>query len=482
MGIVFKQSFRNTLIIYVAFAFGALNALFLYTQFLQAAYFGLVTLLLSLANLIMPITAFGVQYTIVKFFSSYQDKQEKNAFLTLALFFPLFIAIPIGFFGGLFYEQINAVLAVENPIVKEYTYIVYIIAVATAYFEVFYAWSKVQMQSVYGNMLKELWNRVVVTLLLCAIFFGWISKPEFIYYLTGAYILRTLLMMRYAFQQYLPVFSFRLPSNTKELLQYSMYIILAGSAGAILLDIDKFMIQQENPIETVAYYAVAVYIGSVLEAPGRAMAQILQPITAKAINEKNWVELASLYKKSALNLFLICGLFFLLINLNITELYTLLPEKYSGGLWVVFLISTAKLYTLFLGNNGAIISNSKHYKILLPYGILMAVSVYFLNDWLIGLYGMEGAAFATLLVVAVFNTLKIWYVKKKMNLLPFTKNTWVLLGLLCVMYAVFSFVNFSFHPVLNIVLKSSIMVLVYVFLVVKLQISTEVTTLYKRWF
>jgi len=482
LGIVFKQSFRNTLIIYVAFAFGALNALFLYTQFLQAAYFGLVTVLLSLANLIMPITAFGVQYTIVKFFSSYQNKQEKDAFLTMALFFPLLIAIPIGFFGGLFYEQINAVLAVENPIVKEYTYIVYIIAVATAYFEVFYAWSKVQLQSVYGNVLKELWNRVVVTLLLCAIFLGWITKPEFIFYLTGAYIVRTLLMMRYAFKQYMPVFSFRLPSNTKELLQYSAYIILAGSAGAILLDIDKFMIQQENPIETVAYYAVAVYIGSVIEAPGRAMAQILQPITAKAINEKNWTELASLYKKSALNLFLICGLFFLLVNLNIAELYTLLPEKYSGGLWVVFLISTAKLYTLFLGNNGAIISNSKHYKILLPYGILMAVSVYFLNAWLIGLYGMEGAAFATLLVVAVFNTLKIWYVKKKMNLLPFTKNTWILLGLLCGMYAVFSFVNFSFHPVLNILLKSSLMVLVYVFLVVKLQISTEMTALYKRWF
>ena len=57
------------------------------------------------------------------------------------------------------------------------------------------------------------------------------------------------------------------------------------------------------------------------------------------------------------------------------------------------MISIAKLYTMSLGNNGAIISNSKYYKILLPYAIAMALSVYFLNDWLISVLSMNGAAF-----------------------------------------------------------------------------------------
>ena len=170
MGIVLKQSFRNTIIIYLGFAFGGINALVLYTRFLEDEYYGLVTYLLSTANLLMPLTAFGVQYTIVKFYSSYQTKIEKDKFLSSALLLPLFIAIPFGFVGNLFYSEISNLLSEENPIIKDYTFIIYLIAIATAYFEIFHAWAKVQMQSVFGNSLKELWNRVIVMILLFAVF------------------------------------------------------------------------------------------------------------------------------------------------------------------------------------------------------------------------------------------------------------------------------------------------------------------------
>ncbi len=481
MGIVFKQSFKNTVIIYLAFAFGGVNALFLYTNILEDEYYGLVTFLLSTANLMMPITAFGVQYTIIKFFSSYSTKEEKDKFLSSAVLLPLLVAIPIGFLGNVFYEKISIFLSIKNPIIKEYTYIIYLIAIATAYFEVFYAWSKVQLQSVFGNILKELWNRVVVLFLLLLVFFDVISKPQFVYLLTAAYFLRTFVMVWYALQQYLPKFTFSLPDNFTEILKYSIYIILAGSAGAFLLDIDKFMIPQKKAIEMVAYYSVGVYIGSVIEAPGRAMAQILQPLTAKAINENNSIEIASLYKRSSINLLLICGLFFLLINLNISEMYRLLDKEYADGILVVFMISFAKLFTMSLGNNGAIISNSKYYKILLPYGITMAFAVYYLNAWLIDAIGINGAALSTLIVIVVFNILKVWYVKSKFKMLPFTKKTVQLLIVLLLFFVAFYFWNFSFHPIVNILLKSSIITVLYVFVVKKIHISDEINSLLDKY-
>lgn len=101
MGIVLKQSFKNTVITFAAFAIGGVNALFLYTRFLTDEYYGLVTYLLSTANLLMPLTAFGVQYSIVKFFSSYNSKEEKDKFLSSSLLLPLFIAIPFGFVGNI---------------------------------------------------------------------------------------------------------------------------------------------------------------------------------------------------------------------------------------------------------------------------------------------------------------------------------------------------------------------------------------------
>lgn len=474
MGIVLKQSSRNTVIIFIAFAIGGVNALFLYTKFLSPEHYGLVVFLLSAANLLMPLTAFGVQYTIVKFFASYITKLERDKFLSSVILLPLFIAIPIGLLGNLFYEKISDFLAIKNQMIGGYTTVIYLVAIATAYFEVFYAWSKVHLQSVFGNAVKELYHRVSTMILLLLVWLEIINAHQFIWLMTASYFLRTLIMMWYAFAIYTPKFTLKFPDNYKEILKYSLYIILAGSAGAILLDIDKVMLPQKEAIELAAYYTVGVFIASVIEAPGRAMAQIVQPLTSKALQENNTNEIRSLYKKSSINLLLICGLFFLLINLNSTELYKLLPEKYAGGVFIILMISIAKLYTMFLGNNGAIISNSKHYKILLPYAIAMAVSVIVLNNWLIDFYGMNGAALSTLIVIIFFNTLKLWYVKKKFNLLPFTNKTVLLLLIIIVFYGLFYGWNFSFHPLINIFLKSGLISVTYLLTVRKMNISKEV--------
>ena len=353
--------------------------------------------------------------------------QDSRVRFTIAMILPLFIAIPMGALGSYFYDQIGNFLSKENAIIKDYTYVIYLVAIATAYFEIFYAWSKVQLKSVFGNFIKELYNRIVVMILLLLVFFEIITKDGFIYYLTIAYFIRMLIMMLYAFYLYFPKITLQLPNNFNEVLKYSAYIILAGSAGAILIDIDKVMLPGKKEIELAAYYTVGVFVGSVIDAPGRAMMQILQPLTSKALNEENFKEVKNLYKKSSINLALICGLFFLLVNLNVTELFKLLPEKYSGGVWVVLMISAAKLYTWFLGSNGAIISNSKYYRILLPYGVTMAISVAILNFLFIDWIGMDGAALSTLVVILIFNTIKVWYVQIKFRMIPFSSKTWLVL-------------------------------------------------------
>jgi O-antigen/teichoic acid export membrane protein len=494
MGIVLKQSLKNTLFIYLGFAFGGINTLFLYTRFLEDEYYGLVTFLLSTSNLLMPLIALGVHHTIVKFFSSYFTKSEKDRFLSSILFLPLLIAIPIAYFGNVFYQEIGDYLSEENPIIKDYTFVIYLIAVSCSYFEIFYAWAKVQFQSVFGNILKELWNRVVVMILLFAVYFDCISKVEFIYYLTGAYFLRMFVMMFYAFKLYTPKFTFSKPHNFKEILRFSGYIILAGSAGAIILDIDKFMIPGKESLVKAAYYSVAVFIGSFIEAPSRAMLNILQPLTSKTLNEDNHKEVAALYKKSSINLLLISGLFFVLINTNVNQLFKLLPVEYAGGALVVLMISLLKLYNGFLGNNGAIINNSKFYRITLPISILMALSVYFLNKlfYYVLDMGTDGLAFATLIVIFSANTFKLLFVKSKFSMTPFTNKSLRMIIIITVLYLGFNFWdfavdtiylwNFPLHPIVNILLKSIIITVVYIFLVLKLSISNEFNLLLKKYY
>jgi len=54
MGIVVNQSIKNTVITYLGFGIGAINVVFLYTKFLSDDYFGLITFILSTANILMP--------------------------------------------------------------------------------------------------------------------------------------------------------------------------------------------------------------------------------------------------------------------------------------------------------------------------------------------------------------------------------------------------------------------------------------------
>jgi len=101
MGIVLKQSFKNTLILFLGFAIGGMNTLFLYTNFLHEDYYGLIVFLLSTANIILPLLVFGMQSTVIKFFSAYKSKQEKDTFLSNTIVFPLLIIIPLAIIGAI---------------------------------------------------------------------------------------------------------------------------------------------------------------------------------------------------------------------------------------------------------------------------------------------------------------------------------------------------------------------------------------------
>ena len=466
MGIVVNQSYKNIIIISIALVIGGVNTLYFYPVFLKAEYYGLVVFLLATSNLLQPLISFGSQHTIIKYFSSYNSAKEKDIFMSSIIFLPILTIIPICYLVVQFHDIIASFLSLKNPIIESYVWVIFLVAFATSYFEVFYSWARVQLKSVFGNFLKEIYPRVSIFILLLLVFFDIISKENFVWYLTGFYYLRLLIMIAYSLKLYTPNFYFKLPVNTKQILSYSIYIFLAGSAASILIDIDKFMIPQKEAISQTAFYAVAVFIATVVEIPGRALFQIVNPLVAKALNTNNFTELKMLYKESSLNLLIISGLFFLLINLNIVPFYELMDNpSYGTAVWVVLMISLSKLILMSFGCGPAILATSKFYKITLPFSIGMALSVYFLNDYLIDLMGINGAALSTLIVVAVFTFLKIIYIKSKLNLSPYSFNSVKTLLIIGSLFLIFENISFPFKGISLIIINSLIIGLVYTLVV-----------------
>jgi len=474
MGIVSKQSIQNTLITYVGFSFGAVNALFLYTHFLGETYYGLTAFLLSSGGILMPLMAFGAHNTIIKYFPLFKTEQEKSGFLTFMLFFPLILILPLLVLFFFFYTDIALYLSRENPIIYDFFWMLPILGLLMGYFEVFYAWVKVHFQSVFGGFIKEILIRVMIMISLYSVHIHLLTSVQFVFLLVVIYGLSTVLMMISAFWIRKPIAKIFIPKEFKAIFVYSAFIILSGSVAAMLIDIDRFMISQFVKIENVAYYSVAVFIAAVVAVPSRAMHQITHPITARLMANNQHDELNMLYKQTSINLQFIGGFIFLGILVNIQQIYLLIPDKYEGGISVVFLIGFTKYFDLVLGNNNAIIFNSTYYRSVLLLGVLLLFFSVLLNSIFIPKYGINGAAVATLISLAGYSMAKLFFVVFKLKLFPFSiKNAWLLLVTAALFFG-FYYWDFSFHPMVNILLKSILVTVLYVFVNYKLNISEEI--------
>ena len=462
MGIVVRQSFLNLISIGVAFLIGAVNTLYLYPTFLGSKLQGLIIALLAISNLVQPFISFGTQHAVIRYYSKYNKKSEKDGLLTLSILIPLVIVllfIPI-FFA--YYDQIRQYLFQSDQSLSRYAYVILYIAVSTSFFEVFYSWLRVKLKSVFGNFLKELYPRLLISFLLISYSIGTLDFENFVLFLIYGYYLRLIIIIIYSFIVIKPRLNLNFKKDFKEIFKYCLLIFLSGAASSIILDIDKSMLSSILTVENVAYYSVAVFIAAVIEIPGRAMFQILSPVVADAINKNHYKKLESLLKKSSTNLVLVASLFFLLINLSLDDFYEMLNQDgYSIGIPIVIIVSFGKLYSMSIGCINNIISNSKYYYYTFWFSLFSSVLAVVLNIYLISEYGIVGAAYATLIVLAIMNSLKIYLVKSKFNIHPYSKDTIKIIILSGIAYIIFSNLQLDFQPFINITVKSTLILIIY---------------------
>ena len=480
MGIVINQSIKNLVFTYLGFGIGAINTLFLYPYILDENYYGLVAVLLSSAMIIYPLLSLGMSNAIIRFYSRFETKKEKDKFVSFTFILPLLIIIPLWILTNIFEAEIANSLSDKSELIKNYIKYIFIFGVFMGYFEVFYAYSKVLFKSVFGNILKEISIRVYVSILIGLIYFDVITDHQFIVLLAIGYGVRVIVMGVYT--MYISDFKFEFSSfnKYKSVLLYSLFVVFSASIPFVILEIDKLMISQVIDLENVAYYAVGGFIGIVVSVPGRAMVQILAPFVAKAISENNLVEIRNLYKKSSINLLVVSGFIFMLIVINVKFLYMLLPEKYIGGEYVAIIIALSKLFDMATGINGTIITNSKYYKFDFLFGGIILVLTIVTNVIFLNIFGTVGAALATGLSVVVYNIIKLSFVKLKYGVYPFSQNSLFLLLGITLLVVVFYFIPVIINPIITIITLSILVGLFYLIFIFKLKPSADIDILLNK--
>jgi len=482
MGVVAKQTFYNLLSIGLAFGLGAINTLYMYPNFMGSRLQGVVIALLAYSNLVQPFISFGLQHAIIRYYSSFKTKEEKDSLLTFTIWSPLIIMFLIYIYIWMFSSSVIDDISSKEPLLSTYAFVIILVAISTSYFEIFYSWLRVQLASVFGNFLKEFYPRLLNFVLLTSYALDFLKFETFIYSLIVGYYIRLFLVIFYSLKVYTPRLSFKLPPFILKILFYSLLIFLSGAASSIILDIDKSMIASLITSDDVAFYSVALFIAAVIEAPGRAMFQIVSPLVSKALNSDNKVYLTKLLKKSSDNLFLVSGVLFLLINLNLTDFYDFVDQPlYAVAAGVVTIVSVGKLYSMSMGCLNNIISNSKFYPFIFWFSILSASVAVILNFALIPKYGIIGAAYATLVVIILINSLKLILISYGLKIHPYSKQTLKTIVLIILVYLALYNIDFKYSSFINLIIRSGLIIFFYFVLSQFFGLSNDINEQFKKY-
>lgn len=485
MGIVIRQSVYSTIISYAGVVIGYINLLYLYPKFLSLEQVGLLRTIQDAAILLTPFAQFGLTQSIIRYYPQLvKEKSDSHIFITLimmlsvagfAIFFILFkiFEVPI-----LSYFQDNA-----KEIIQYSGWVLWLtlILVMTGLLE---AYSRSLIKVVIPNLLREVISRLLLGILVLLYFSGILDFDQFIIGSVAAYLLCLLTLIAYLWH----TGDISVQTDFKKLdtnkipgmVQYSL-LSFAGMAGMIFIGkVDSMMVSAMLGFAANAVYTTAFYMATVIEIPKRALSQIMMPLISKALDQNNVREVATLYRKTSINQFIIGALLLIGVWINLDSMFALMPkgEKYELGKWVVIIVGFGKLVDMIFGPSSEIIVLSKYYKFNIILILLLAAIVIISNNLLIPIYGIEGAAWGSAFALITFNAIKFFFIYWKFKIQPFDVHTLKVLVIAGLVLALNQFIPQLDNVFADILLRSGVITLVFAALILISRASEDANGVY----
>ena len=489
MGIVINQSIKNSLSFYFGMFLGAISTVFVYPNVFndQPDHWGLIQLIVAYSFIISTFSNFGVPKTFIRFFPIIENKSKFYffSFLLITIGYLLFLILSL-FFEDWFFKFISA-----SPLLIDKFYLIYFMVLIISVYELFVSISRSNLNSTLPTFLNEAFLKSYSLIVLILHGLKILNFDQFLFFYVGGYLMKLIIIFisQLNTKSINLIFSLRGIKIT-ELIQFGLFVIVGGASAMLVSRLDMVMIGKFMGLKHVAFYSVAFYVGNAIRVPGRAVVAISAPIVSKAWKNNDLKLIKDIYYKSSINQLIIGGIFFVCVWLSVDDIFSLLPEKFSGGRLVVFFIGLSQLFNVAMGVNGAIILNSKYYRFDL-YANLFLLAVTFLSNYLfipdssplkeLGIVGINGAAFATALSIFLFNFIKFVFIYVKVKLHPFDIKTLYSILLLLFVYYVVDSLSLDFNPYLNILLNSSISLIIFVPILLYTKLSLELLSIYNNF-
>ena len=479
MGVIVNQSIKGSVYSYIGAAVGFVNTAILFPEFFSPSQIGLVFLLISVGLLFAQFFGLGFSGVIVRLFPYFNDKEKGHNGFPFVMLSTAVVGIILFLLTYYFVRPIIIEQNSHSPQFVNVIDLVIPIVIIEIFFKIFNSYTSALLNSVIGTFYKEFILRLVISVIIVLFILEVVNYQMFLYLYIAAQTVPVFALLIYLLRKgdlsLRPVSGFISADLKKSMFYTAIVSVVVGLSIAGYSYIDKYMINTMLDLSNTGVYTIAFFFGSIIGLPSRSLAKISSIIIAKAWKENNINEIKVIYAKSSLTQTVIGVFVFLGIMININEVISILGDEYAKGKMVIFFIGLASLIGLVFGVSAPVIANSIYYKALSYLMIIFLIIVVITNYIFIPIYGISGAALASVISVLIYSLLKYCFVLKQFKMQPFSINHLVTLGLGALLYFVFYFFpDMVVNHYFSIIIKSSVFSIVYLFLIYKLRISMDI--------
>lgn len=221
------------------------------------------------------------------------------------------------------------------------------------------------------------------------------------------------------------IFSSKLKSSiqnnypTKQLLKLSLPMMLSGTILFLLSWTDIFMLGIMVSLKDVGIYSAAFKIASIGLIIILVFNVVIGPKIAELYNNNYISKLkTTINKTTQLITFLTIPIFSIIIIFR-KEILRFFGDDFILGESVLIILSTGVLINAISGNVDQILNMTNHQKIMKNITLFCLVENIILNYLLIPVYGINGAAWSSLITTASLNFISIYFIKKKLGFFTF---------------------------------------------------------------
>ncbi len=478
MGIVQRDSFRVALITYAGAAIGYLNKVFLFTNFLDTDQVGLANLMITISLIYAQVAALGSRSIITRFFPFFHDEKQNHH----GFFFGVLAFSSAGFvLATLLFVALRKpfawVYADSGPLLIDYALYLIPLSLATLFFNLFESYLRCLFKNSIPTIAHEVILRLLITLAISLYALGMISFPAFVFIYVLSYCVPAIVLIIYSLRKrlwkissvYTPLFR-RLG---KIMLVYGLYSLLNNLSGFLLVSVDSLMVAGMLDLGKAGIYTTMVFMTSVMLIPYRSMVKVSGPLIAGYWKSRDMLQMQAVYSKATSANLVVGAALFMLLWVNLDSIFHFMAPEYKAGRFVFLMLGIGKLFDMSAGLNATILMTSKKYRYDLFFTVSMVIFAIVSNRLFIPLWGIEGAAFASMLTLIIFNIVRIAFIQYHFRIRPFA---WRQLPVPVIMAIVMFFsgqIDAMPHVIVDVTIRSTMAAMLFLIPVWLLNVSPE---------